>query len=179
MKSNKTLYDLFPVVVFFIGYLFGDIYTATAGLIIATPIQVLTYRYFNGTFDNTQLITMVLIFIFGAATLVFHNPLFIQWKVTILYWVFALILLGSHLFTPKCVMEYMLAGKINVPTPILKRANYAWGIFFIWFGCLNLYIVYNYSQKVWVYFKMFGAMGILLIASLIFALYVSRHMTEE
>lgn len=179
MNSKKALYDLFPAVIFFVCYLIGGIYAGTLGLMIATSLQVAAHRYFEGLFDKTQLITMALVFLFGGATLFFHNPLFIQWKFTILYWLFALILLGSHVIGKKCIIQRLLEDKIPVPEAILKRANYAWGLFFIWFGCLNLFIVYTYSQKVWMMFKMFGATGILLMASFIFALYLSRYMNQE
>lgn len=179
MKSRKNLYDLALAVIFLVAYLIGGIYTATVALMVASPMQVLLFRLLEKAFDKTQLIAMGLILPLGGMTLYFHNAKFIQWKFTIIYWVFALILLGSHFIGEKCIMERMLDTKINVPAAILKRSNYAWSLFFIWFGCLNLFIVYHYSEATWVYFKTFGATAILIVASFVFAFYLSRYMQEE
>lgn len=43
------------------------------------------------------LITFVMVAIFGTLTLVFHNDLFIKWKVTVIYALFSIALLVSQI----------------------------------------------------------------------------------
>ena len=55
----KILFDLVPVIVFFAFYVFGDIYTATAALMVACFVQTFGYRMATGAFDRAHLLTLV------------------------------------------------------------------------------------------------------------------------
>ena len=46
--------------------------------------------------EKMTLITFLMVLVFGTLTLVFHNDLFIKWKVTVIYALFALALLISQ-----------------------------------------------------------------------------------
>ncbi|MDP1659660.1 MAG: septation protein IspZ, partial [Methylotenera sp.] len=93
---NKFLFDLFPVILFFIAFKFFDIYTATAVAIIATIAQIIYSKIRHGKIEKMLIISGVLITVFGGATLLLHDPKFILWKPTILYWLFSLSLVGAQ-----------------------------------------------------------------------------------
>jgi intracellular septation protein len=46
-------------------------------------------------------------------------------------------------------------------------------------GALNLYVAFNYSTDLWVNFKLFGGMGLMLVFVLIQALFLARHAEEK
>jgi intracellular septation protein len=46
-------------------------------------------------------------------------------------------------------------------------------------GGLNLYVAYHYSTDLWVNFKLFGGMGLMLGFVLIQALFLARHVEDK
>jgi intracellular septation protein len=178
----QLFYEIFPVFLFFLAFKFYDMYVATLVGIFTTLVQVLVTRIFGGKWDKKQLITLGVFVFFGGMTLYFHDPIFIKWKPTVIFWVFSLIIIGSQLFTHKPLMqrfmESALQGKGIVPEKIWNRLNVMWAFFFITLGGFNLYVAYYCSNDAWVNFKFYGITSALLIFSVIQALYLSRYMIE-
>lgn len=175
----KLLFDLFPVLLFFISYKCFGIYYATAVAMVASLFQVFFFRYKHGRYEKMHLISFALIFILGGATLFFHNPWFIKWKPTGLYWLTALVFLGSRFIGSKTLIQKMMENSISLPLTIWYQLNYAWTGFFIFMGSLNLYMAYNYSTDVWVNFKLFGGAGLTLLFILMQAIYLNKHLVEQ
>ena len=177
----KILIDFFPVIAFFIAYYIPDnleqrIYIATIAAIIAAVIQVSLNWLINRRFEKMHLITMAFIFLLGGSTLIFHKAIFIKWKPSIVYWLFAVLLIGSQYFGKRSLMHRMLGDKIKLPEKIWARVTLFWGIFFFLMGFLNLYVVYHYSTSAWVNFKLFGTLGLTIVFIFLQVLYMSRHM---
>jgi intracellular septation protein len=63
-----------------------------------------------------------------------------------------------------------------VPAPVWRKLNWAWTLFFLAMGILNLYVAYNYSENTWVNFKLFGMMGLTIAFVFMQAFYLSRYM---
>lgn len=175
----SMFYELLPVLLFFIAFKLYDIYIATIVGIIATFLQLLITRIWQKNWDRKQLITFIVFCVFGSMTLYFHNPIFVKWKVTIAYWIFAAIILGSQLITNKPIMQRLMEKVIEekIPARIWGNVNLMWGIFFTIMGCLNLYIAYNFSDSAWVNFKLYGLMGALFIFSVIQAFYLMKYIS--
>jgi intracellular septation protein len=176
-------YDFVPVIIFFIAFKFYGIYVATVVGIAATALQVLIGLIINKKVDKQQLLTLVIFIIFGGMTLYFHNPLFIKWKPTIVFWIFSVAFLISQLFTKKPLIQHMLNNLLEgqahtISKSIWKRLNLAWALFFFFLGSINLYVAYHYSTEAWVNFKLFGVLGILLAFSFLQAIWLSRYLQE-
>jgi len=92
---KKFLFDLFPLILFFIAFRLADIYTATAVAIAAGVAQFLWLKLRGKAIETMHWINLVVILVFGGATLFFQNDAFIKWKPTVLYWVFATALLAA------------------------------------------------------------------------------------
>lgn len=97
----KLLFDFFPILLFFICYKLFDIYYATAVAMGASLLQVIFYRIKNQRYEKMHLISLGLIMVLGGATLFFHNPWFIKWKPTGLYWLAAIVFLSSSFIGKK------------------------------------------------------------------------------
>lgn len=171
----KFLFDFFPVVLFFTGYKLWGIYTATAIAMVASLIQVFLYRIIYQRYEKLHLFSLAIIFILGGATLFFHNEWFIKWKPTGIYWLSAVLFLGSNLITSKPLIQRIMETNINLHTTIWIRLNYAWAVFFTIMGAINLYVAYNYSTDVWVNFKLFGGIGFTLLFVFLQAIYLTKH----
>jgi intracellular septation protein len=175
----KFLFDFFPILLFFIGYKLFGIYDATAIAMAASLLQVIIHRVKHQRYEKMYLFSLAIIFVLGGATLIFHNPWFIKWKPTGIYWLTSLIFLTSPLFTTKPLIQKMMEHNINLPQGIWNRLNYAWSAFFMAMGAANIYVAYHYTTDAWVNFKLFGGAGFTLIFVLLQALYLSRHLIEN
>lgn len=172
----KMIVDFFPVLVFFLTYRFFGIYVATTVAMIASGVQVIGYYLKHRRVEKMHVVSCVLLFVFGGATLFFHNPWYIKWKPTVIYWVMAVVMLGSYWIGPKTVAERMMAQHITLSSQIWGRINLAWALYFSCLGALNLYIAYTFSTSVWVTFKLFGGIGLTLLFVLLQAFYLTKHI---
>jgi intracellular septation protein len=46
-------------------------------------------------------------------------------------------------------------------------------------GSLNLYVAFNFNTDMWVNFKLFGGMGLLLVFALGQAFLLAKHITPQ
>ncbi len=175
----KLLFDLFPVILFFVAFKIFNVYVATGTAIAATIAQIGWVKWRHGKVDTMLWVSFAIIAVFGGATLILHDETFIKFKPTILYWVFATILLGSNLFLKKNLMRTLLKEKLTLPTKVWNQVNLGWSLFFVLLGIVNLYVAFNFSTDAWVNFKLFGATGMMLVFVLLQAMMLSKYMPEE
>lgn len=176
----KQFLDFIPLIVFFAVYQFTkDMVTATGTLIVVTALQVaymwLRYR----KVEKIHLITLAAVVVFGSLTVYLQDDTFIMWKPTIVNWVLAVVLLGSHWFAGKNLIRKMLEPSMKLPEVIWSRLNMAWVMFFAVTGILNLYVAFNFSQGTWVNFKVFGLLGLTLGFAVLQIFVLSRYIENE
>ncbi len=172
----KFLFDLFPIILFFIAYKMYDIYVATAVAIGAAMVQTGLYWLKHRKFEKMHVITLGILVVFGGLTLALHDPVFIKWKPTVVNWLFGVVFLASSFIGKATLVERMMGHAIQAPAPIWSRLNLAWVMFFLFMGLINLYVAFNYSEDTWVNFKLFGMMGLTLLFVFAQAFYLSRYM---
>lgn len=204
----KFIFDLFPVILFFGAFKWGEahggaaqtfvshylsalvsggavtpaqapILLATAVAIVATLAQVGWLLMRRKHVDGMLWMSLAIIVIFGGATIYFHDENFIKWKPTVLYWFFGLTLLGTNALAGKNLMRSMMGKQIALPDVIWNRLNLAWSVFFLVLGCVNLYVAFHFSTEVWVNFKLFGFMGLMVLFIIGQSLVLSRHMEDQ
>ncbi|PIR09729.1 MAG: septation protein A [Gallionellaceae bacterium CG_4_9_14_0_8_um_filter_60_335] len=175
----KLLFDLFPVILFFIVFKVAGVFAATATAIAATFVQVGWVKYRHGKVDTMLWVSLGIITVFGGATLLLHDETFIKWKPTILYWFFAAALLVSAIVLKKNLMRALLQEKMPLPDFVWNRLNLSWSAFFVLLGILNLYVAYHFSTDAWVNFKLFGTTGIMLVFILAQSALLSKYVEEE
>ena len=179
----KFLFDFFPIMAFFIAFkVTGDsesgMYTATAVLMAASFIQISVYWLMYRRFENMHLITLGVVLLFGGATLLLHDERFIQWKPTVVLWIFALVALGSQYIGKKNVFQRMIQysdERISAPKSVWFKLNISLVLFFILLGIANIYVAYNFDRAIWVDFKVFGItiLNLFFMGGAIF--YMFRH----
>jgi intracellular septation protein len=175
----KLLFDLFPVLLFFIAFKVFDIYIATAVVIVATFAQIGWVWFRHRKVDTMLWVSLALVVVFGGATLLLHDETFIKWKPTILYWLFAVVLFGSSQFFNRNLIRRMLEQQMQVPEPVWARLNQAWIGFFSFMGVLNLYVAFNFTTDIWVSFKLFGGMGLMIVFIIAQGLLLAKYLPEE
>lgn len=175
----KLLFDLFPVILFFIAFKLQGIYTATAVAIAASFVQI-GWLWLRGRKIDTMLwVSLAIIVVFGGATLLLHDETFIKWKPTVLYWLFAAVLSGSALIFRKNLIRSMLGEQIQLPDPAWNKLNFSWAGFFACMGVLNLYVAFNYPTDTWVNFKLFGGMGLMLVFVIAQSLFLAKYVEPK
>ena len=175
----KFLFDLFPIILFFVAFKLQGIYVAT-GVAIAASFAQIGWLWLRGRkIDMMLWLSLGIIVVFGSATLLLHDETFIKWKPTVLYWLFASELTGSALIFHKNLIRTMLGEQIHMPDPAWSKLNFSWAGFFASMGCLNLYVAFNYPSDTWVNFKLFGGMGLMLAFVIGQSLFLAKYVEQK
>ncbi|MGH8622681.1 MAG: septation protein A [Burkholderiales bacterium] len=175
----KFLFDIFPVVLFFIAFKIYDIYVATAVAIVATFLQIGWTWLRHRRVDNLLWVSLAVIVVFGGATLLLQDETFIKWKPTVLYWLFAAVLAVAVLAFRKNLIRAMMESQVTLPDSVWGRLLASWIAFFALMGALNLLVAYNFSTDAWVNFKLFGGIGLMLAFIVLQALMLARHIENK
>ena len=138
----KILFDLLPIVLFFVVYKFAGIYWATGSAIAAAALQVAWVWWREHRVDKLLLATLGLIVVFGGLTIALRDPIFVMWKPTLVNWLFGAAFLGSQWIGKRPLTQRMMGQAITVPAPVWRRLNLAWALFFVVLGLTNLFVVY-------------------------------------
>ena len=137
-------------------------------------------KLIKGSIDKKLLFTWLLLMILGGATLVLRDPIFIQWKVSIVNWFFAMILLGFSYFKNSYLMKNFTNKVIpEIPDKAWKNATNLMSLGFIIIGLVNLYFVFYTSLDTWVYFKLFGVFGISLTFITLTIVYLNKFTNDK
>jgi intracellular septation protein len=204
----KLLFDIFPIVLFFVVFKVaeGDPDAASAfasqhlGLLVAggevsaklAPVLLATVVVILATFaqigwlmarrkkiDTMLWVSLGLITLLGGATIWFQNETFIKWKPSVLYWVMGTAFWLSQAVWRKNLLQVLMGGQLELPPAIWRNLNFMWIGFFAFMGLLNLYVAYSFSTETWVEFKLFGGVGLMLAFTVAQGLYLSRHLKAE
>ncbi len=204
----KLLFDMFPVVLFFLAYTAGKhapetahalvagllgaatgmaavsveqapILLATAVAIVATVAQVGWLLARGRKVDRMLWISLAIIVVMGGATLWLRDATFIKWKPTVLYWAFAAVLLGAELLLGRNLIRAMMEKQLALPDAVWARLNLSWAAFFVVMGAINLFVAYRFSESTWVNFKLFGGIGLMVLFVLVQGMYLSRYVQAD
>ena len=175
----KLLFDFFPIILFFVAFKFGGIYVATAGAIAATVLQIGWVWLRRRRVEPMLWVSLVIVVLFGGATLLLHDETFIKWKPTVLYWVFALSLAGGQLLMRRNLIRSLLGSQLELPEAAWTRLNWSWSGYFALMGAVNLWVAYTFSTATWVNFKLFGSLGLTLVFAVLQSLLIARHLPSK
>ena len=175
----KFFFDLLPVLAFFVAFQLAGIYVATAVAIATTFVQVAWLKLRGKRVDAMLWASFVIIVVFGGATLVLKDETVIKWKPTVLYWMLGAVIGGAALVFRRNLIRAMLSEQVRLPDPVWNRLNWSWVGFFVFMGGLNLYVAFNYSTDLWVNFKLFGGMGLMLVFVVVQAFFLARHVEDK
>lgn len=175
----QLLFDFFPVIAFFIAYKLSDIYVATAVILVAVLAQAAVQWLRHRKLSPMMITSAVLVLIFGGLTLWVHDKSFIQWKPTVLNWLFAAAFLASQFFGEQPLVQRFMGAQISLEAPLWRRLNLAWVAFFLIMGGVNMWVLRNFSEDAWVKFKAFGMIGLTIVFVFIQGLWLASKMPAE
>lgn len=176
----QFLYDLLPVVFFFIAYKMAGIYVATAVLIVGVLIQTAISWFRHKKVSPMLLTSAVLVLIFGGLTLWIHDTAFIKWKPTIINLLFAGAFLASHFMKGPTIVQRLMGEQMKLePESLWTKLSYMWVVYFLVCAVLNLYVAYNFSEDTWVNFKLFGMIGLTVVFALAQGYWLGRKLDQS
>ena len=160
-----------------------DFLVLTAAIMLFVTLQVVFEKIVNGKIPDFLFGSWCLLIPLGSMTLFFRDPLFLQWKFSVVYWLFGLILILSRTLGKKDILKSMLslAGPQikNVEEIIWKRANYIMALGLILLGFLNLYFIRTGDMDLWINFKFYGATIYNFLLFGIVGYYIFSSLSED
>ncbi|WP_168171410.1 septation protein A [Lacimicrobium sp. SS2-24] len=170
--------EFLPLLIFFVVYKMQDIFWATGALMLATVVQMLITYLQTREIPRKQWVFLIMILVFGGLTIGLRDEHFIMWKPSIVYVLFAVILLATQMMK-RPALKGLLGSAMVLPDKIWTQLNICWAIFFLLSAAANLYVAYTFSESVWVNFKVFGMTGVTLIFTIATIMYAYKYMPEE
>ena len=191
--NMKQLLEFLPLIIFVIVfqmsgttlslgswvYTFDGIYTATIALILATILQVLIVRLVWGSVERRLLGVAGAVIVFGGATVLLRDPVFIFWKPTVFNWALASIYVIWHVTRGKCFFQELLPKEIEMPKHVWTRVTVVSTCHFFMVGAVNLYVAYNFSMDTWVSFKLWSAVLFTIIWAVVLGVIMGPFLEDD
>jgi intracellular septation protein len=161
-----------------IEFTFGGIFSATAFLMLSTVLAYGIVLKMNGSLTRMQWIVVAAVLLFGSSTLILRSEEILKWKAPVVNWIMAAIFLGSQFIGKQNMAKSMFGQIVSMPDTRWTRLNLAWVLVFFAVGCTNLLVAFTYHEY-WVDFKVFGSMGMLILASIGQMFYIYPYLQTE
>ena len=197
----QFLFDLFPVILFFASFKGSEffpeasaefaslvltnpspeqipVFVATIVAILATILQVAWLLVRGKEIKPMLWISLAVIVVFGSLTLWLQNELFIKWKPTILYWIFAAILIWGDM-TGRNFIRTLMKEAVEMADGAWRTLQRAWILFLAAVGIVNLAVAYTCTTDFWVSFKLFGLTALTFLFTIGMALWMTKHAVER
>jgi intracellular septation protein len=172
----QLLADYFPLLLFFLAFKLQGIYVATAVAIAASVAQIAWFHW-RGKVTAVHWLSLAIIVVFGGATLLLHDEVFIKWKPTVLYGLFGAVLAGGKVLFRRDLIAFLLKD-VTLPASVWTRVTWSWVLFFAAMAVINWYVAFNFSTETWVNFKVWGGIGLFLAFALAQGLALSRYVSD-
>lgn len=174
----KLALDLGPLLIFFAVNATAGIYWGTGAFMGAMVITIITGIIVERKLSPMPLITGALVLVFGGLTLWLSNDVFIKIKPTILYTMFAAILLGGLAFG-RLFIKTVLGQTLRLNDAAWRILTWRWSVFFLVLAVINEIVWRNVSTNTWVAFKVWAVFPLTLLFAMSQAPFISRHQIED
>lgn len=174
----KLLLDLGPLILFFAAFKFGDIFKATAVFMVASLVSLGIGYARTRKISPMPLVTAIIVVVFGGLTLYLQNDTFIKMKPTVLYATFGVLLLGGLAFK-RLFIKAVFAQAFELDEIGWRKLTWRWGFFALALAALNETIWRNFSTDVWVDFKVWAIIPLIMLFALAQTPLVMKHQIEE
>ena len=174
----KLALDLGPLLIFFAANALFGIFTATAVFMAAMLIVIAIGIVVERKLSPMPLITGALVLVFGGLTLWLSNDIFIKIKPTILYAMFAAVLLGGLAFG-RMFIKIILGQTLKLHDTAWRTLTWRWALFFVALAVINEIVWRNTSTNSWVAFKVWAIFPLTLIFAVAQAPFIARHQIED
>jgi intracellular septation protein len=174
----KLALDLGPLLLFFFVNARWDIYAATGAFMAATIMSLIVTYALIRRVAVMPLVSAIVVMVFGGLTIWLQNETFIKLKPTIIYALFAMLLLGGLAFG-RSLIALVLDSVFQLDAEGWKKLTLRWGLFFVAMAVLNEIVWRSVSTDAWVAFKTFGFLPLTIVFALAQTPLMMRHSAEK
>ncbi len=174
----KLLIEVGPLVVFFAVNARAGIFAGTGAFMVAIALSLGASYWLHKKLPVMPLVTAVIVFVFGSLTLILQDATFIKLKPTIVYSLFATVLLGGLAWN-KTFIEPLLGPVMELTDTGWRRLSLYWGVFFVAMAIVNEFVWRNFSTDFWVNFKLFGFLPLSFVFALATVPIMNRYAVAE
>ena len=178
----KFVLELGPLALFFLVFWKFGIFVATSVMMVAVLVTLVVSYIKLGRLPLMPMVTAVIVILFGAMGLIFHNDTFIKIKPTVLYCLFSAALFFGLAFR-RPILQIMFDGALHLTEAGWRILTWRWAFFFLFLAALNEYVWRHYSESAWVTFKSFGFLPLTVVFALaqtpVIVKYESKEASEE
>jgi intracellular septation protein len=158
----KFITEVAPLLTFFLTFKFYGMIVATCSIVVLSLVSIAITYYYQRKVPIVTLFITLMIVVLGSITILTGNSTFIKIKPTIINILFATIIIGGLIFK-KIFLKLALGSSINLSDEDWKIFSLRWAYFFLFLAIFNEVIWRNFSDDVWVKFKVFGILGFTII----------------
>lgn len=178
-SAVKTVLDFAPLLVFFVANRVADIFVAT-GAVMATTLVAMGIAHFRyGRIQPMLWLVGVMVFVFGGATLLLHDPDLIKIKLTVIYGLLAAVLLFG-VATGRPLLRLVLGETFPaLDADGWRKLTRNWIIFFIALAILNEVLRRRLTTDDWVTFKVWGVTVLTFAFALAQTPILLRHAPKD
>lgn len=177
----KNLLEYIPIAVFFVVFIFfkddnvllfgRDLTGFVLATLVFVPLVVIATAvswFVLQEVSRIQLLTLVLVVVFGGMTIFFNDERFLKIKPTLIYCLFSIILLFG-IFRKTSYLASLLGKALPLSYDGWMILTRRMAYFFLFLAATNEFVWRTQSTETWVYFKTFG----LTIA--MFAFFITQY----
>jgi intracellular septation protein len=173
----KLVLDLGPLALFFFTTVKYDIFVATAAFMVAVIVALVVTYVMTRRLPIMPLVTVVIVIVFGGLTLILHNDTFVKIKATIIYVLFAGVLLGGLAFN-KPLLGVVFDSVFHLTEEGWRKLTWRWALFFILLAVANEAARRMLTTEHWALFKFAGVTTLTFLFSLLQMPLVKRYAAE-
>ncbi|MDO5658676.1 MAG: inner membrane-spanning protein YciB [Paracoccus sp. (in: a-proteobacteria)] len=183
----KAALELGPLILFFAVFMwmrgrtvmlggteYGGFVVATMAFVPVMALATLILWRLTGKLAAMQVMTLVLVVVFGGLTVWLNDDRFFKMKPTIIYLMFAAIL-GVGLATGKSWLQLVLSEALPLTAEGWRILTIRMTVFFVVLAVMNEVIWRTMSDTTWVNFKTFGLPILMFVFLMGNAGLFSRH----
>jgi intracellular septation protein len=172
----KLVLDVGPLVLFFVANGRFGIFTATAIFMVSIVAALLVSFAMTRRWPIMPVVSAIVVLIFGALTLILHDETFIKVKPTIIYLLFAGVLLCGHLLN-RPFLAIVFDSVFHLTEEGWRKLTLRWVAFFFVLAALNEVIWRTQPTNVWLGFKLAVVVMTFVFAALQYPL-LMKHAAE-
>ena len=174
----KLVLDFAPLLLFFGANVVWGIFAATAMFMAATVASLVSSRLLHGRFAPMPIVTGVFVLVFGSLTLYLQDETFIKIKPTIIYFLFAGILLAG-LLVGRPLLKLLMGEVFDLTDEGWRKLTYRWAGFFAALAVTNEVVWRSVSTDAWVSFKVFGLVPLTFLFAVLQVGLLQRHAKQQ
>ncbi len=174
----KLLVDIGPLILFFVIYQTADIFWACAVVMLASALAVVVSYSYSKNFPILPSFTALFVIVFGGLTLILGDENFVKMEVSITNALCGALLLGGLAFN-KSLLKIAFGEVADLPDDVWSKLTFRLGVFLVCIAALNELARAYLSTDHWVFFRVYGILGVSLLFFASQIPMMREHMLED